>query len=538
LPKLAAAPAVLIVSRRPVPRRRDRGIGSRIRIAISALTIATLGVLVPSAPSGTNATPPSVVLPVTSAAVRTDLRVGQPLDAAIAIAFTTPMNRVSVGGSLRVVPATSVNLSWDASGSVLTVRPTATWQPRTVHTITVDAGVLAANGAPMSSPVRAAFLTRAATSAAITVTRPLGARVAPDTAFAITFDRPVDAASVADALWFDPFVRGSISRIGRRGLVRYLFTPATPLAPNATYRLWLAASVRDAEGASIAPASLAFRTADAPTVIRFRPKDGTAGADRAVDVSVRFSEPMDRASTRAAARVTANGAAVAGTIQFADRDTVLVFHPAAPFRAGQTVVMTVAATARSAAGAPLGTAVSGTFTTQGGTGSSSGPRAAIPIPVGGTVGAGTWAAVEAYYLTLMNCTRTGGWVTSSGACSSPGGRSVAPLWIDQSISTKVSRPYAKLLATRGACTHFIGGTPGDRLRRAGYASWVWAENLGCPSGNPMRGALLVQLFFQSERPYNGGHYVNLMNAKYDRVGLGVWVYAGRVRVVIDFYHPL
>jgi len=28
-----------------------------------------------------------------------------------------------------------------------------------------------------------------------------------------------------------------------------------------------------------------------------------------------------------------------------------------------------------------------------------------------------------------------------------------------------------------------------------------------------------------------------MNAKYDRVGIGVWVSHGRVRLVIDFYHP-
>ena len=45
------------------------------------------------------------------------------------------------------------------------------------------------------------------------------------------------------------------------------------------------------------------------------------------------------------------------------------------------------------------------------------------------------------------------------------------------------------------------------------------------------------LFFQSERPYSGGHYVNLMNSAYDRVGIGVWVSGGRVRLVIDFYHP-
>ena len=44
---------------------------------------------------------------------------------------------------------------------------------------------------------------------------------------------------------------------------------------------------------------------------------------------------------------------------------------------------------------------------------------------GSSVGGGSWAAVETYYLRLMNCTRTGGSVTSSGSCSSPGGRSVA-----------------------------------------------------------------------------------------------------------------
>jgi uncharacterized protein YkwD len=138
----------------------------------------------------------------------------------------------------------------------------------------------------------------------------------------------------------------------------------------------------------------------------------------------------------------------------------------------------------------------------------------------------------------MNCTRTGGWVTSSGACSSPGGRNVAPLRLDSGISSKVSRPYAKRLAVNGQCDHFIGGNPGTRLRAAGYTSYRWAENLGCRSGNPYSAVLGSHLFFQSEKSYNGGHYVNLMNAAYDRAGIGVWVSAGRVRVVIDFYHPL
>jgi len=156
---------------------------------------------------------------------------------------------------------------------------------------------------------------------------------------------------------------------------------------------------------------------------------------------------------------------------------------------------------------------------------------------GGAVGGGSWAAVERYYLKLMNCTRTGGWVTSGGACSSPGGRNVAALKLDSGISSRVARPYAKLLATRGACTHFIGGNPGNRLARAGYSSYRWAENIGCRSGNASSAVLGSHLFFQSEKPYSGGHYVNLMNSAYDRVGIGIWVSSGRVRLVVDFYHP-
>jgi uncharacterized protein YkwD len=150
---------------------------------------------------------------------------------------------------------------------------------------------------------------------------------------------------------------------------------------------------------------------------------------------------------------------------------------------------------------------------------------------------GSWSSVESYYLRLMNCTRTGGWVTSSGSCSSPGGRDVAALVLSPGISSSVSRPYAKLLATRNLCDHFVGGTPGDRLRHAGYDSYRWGENLGCRSGNAYSAVLGSHRFFQSEKSYNGGHYRNLMNAEYDRVGIGVWVSGGRVRLVIDFYHP-
>ena len=150
---------------------------------------------------------------------------------------------------------------------------------------------------------------------------------------------------------------------------------------------------------------------------------------------------------------------------------------------------------------------------------------------------GNWSGVESYYLRLMNCTRTGGWVTSGGKCSSPGGRAVGALSLNSSISSHVSRPYAKRLAVNNQCDHFIGGSPGDRLRRAGYTSYRWGENLGCRSGNPYGAVLGSHLYFQSERPYNGGHYRNIMDSRFHQVGIGVWVAGGRVRLVVDFYTP-
>ena len=82
-----------------------------------------------------------------------------------------------------------------------------------------------------------------------------------------------------------------------------------------------------------------------------------------------------------------------------------------------------------------------------------------------SAGGGTWAAVEAYYLGLVNCARTGGVISKSGKCSGGGSRNVRPLRLDAGISSKVSRPYARKLATSGACSHFSGNSPSSRLRR-------------------------------------------------------------------------
>lgn len=535
---LAAATAIPVIVVVYLSVLVRRSVAARVGLALGVGGLLGAGILGILSPSGTAARPPAELLAAVPAPeTGTLIEVGRAPTSGVSIRFGAPMDVASVREVILVTPDVPVDLSWDATATRLTVAPQGAWAASTYHTITVPAGALAASGRPTASDIRAAFLTRAATVATIEPTVTIGEAVGLDTGVALSFDRPVDAASLVAAFAIDPPVPGLLEPLGRRGdTERWLFQPDEPLLPDMAYQITFDSTVLDAEGGHVAvPDLVELATGSTPSVVRFRPRNGTTNIDRSATLSVRFTAPMDRATTEAAWSASLGEAAIAGTISWAERDTVLVFKMKEALGYSAKVTLRVGAEAMSAAGVPIAAAAGATFSTV--------PKPAvraIPKPSsGGSVGAGTWAAVETYYLDLMNCTRTGGTVTSSGSCSSPGGRDVAALWIDSGISANVSRPYAKKLATNNLCTHFSGGNPGDRLRAAGYTSYVWAENLGCRAGDPYASVLGSHLFFQSERSWSpqGGHYVNLMNANYDRVGIGVWASGSRVRLVVIFYRP-
>jgi uncharacterized protein YkwD len=525
---------------------RGRGGAHRLLAALGAAVVVAIVAIASLPPAQSAAVPASVPTPVT-AQLLDAVRTGHPVTAPIQVEFDSPMDAASVAGALRVSPDSAIKVTWDAAGRQLTIAPMAHWQPDTLYTVTIDASARSEQGGRLDSPVRAVVLTTRAGTATIAASTSVKGHARTDTKITIHLDRPVPMAALRAALRTQPAIEGTLQ--AGATAADYTFTPSAALHPASKYQVSLTGLV-DADGVPFATTpAITVSTVNAPTVVRFRPFDKSQKVDRASLLSVRFTESMDHASTARAFTVTAGGKRVAGTTGWAEKSHVLVFRPSVPLAYGATVVMSVGPAATSRAGVPV-QAASATFrvvpkpappaakpkaTHTGGSGSVR--RQPITHSGGSGAVAGSWHAVEAYYLRLMNCTRTGGWVTSGGSCSSPGGRNVKPLVLSDNISSRVSRPYAKRLATNNQCDHFIGGTPGDRLRRAGYSSYRWGENLGCRSGNPYSAVLGSHLFFQSEKPYNGGHYKNLMNAQYDRVGIGVWVSHGRVRLVIDFYHP-
>ncbi len=548
----AAAMAVPVFVRLYAPVLVRRTLAGRTGVGIGLVAIAGILILGLAVPGATTARLPVSVVKAAEASLMGSIQTDQPLREPIVLTFSESMDAATLANAITVRPQTPLDLAWDAAGKVLSISTATGWQPGTYYTITVGTGALDRSGRNLAAPARASFTTRATIGGRIDASEPAVNGALPTaSSFTVAYTGPVNVAEAEGAVRIVPAVQGSFDT-GLTGMGGTLltFVPAGLLAANTDYSISIDGVVHDLDGAQTAtPSALVVHTVTSASVVRFRPLNGTNGVLRTAALSVRFTAAMDRASTAAAFSARVGAARLKGRITWAEGDTVLVFEPASALSYGAKVVMQVAGSARDLLGTPIGAARSATFVAEkkpapatvaarqavSRSSGTSGSATAHIATGGSVVGSASWHAVELYYLQLMNCTRGGGWVTSGGDCSSPGGSGIAPLILSPGISDRVSRPYAKFLATRDICSHFADGNPGNRLRAEGYAG-DYRENLGCLGGNPYASALSTHLFFQSEKPCGGYcHYANIMSASMKYVGIGLWIADGRLRLVIDFW---
>ena len=524
--------------------------------ALSTTAVAAIVVLLTIAAMGGTAPPITAykTIPVDphaaarmASSVVTDFGIHQ----TVRIDFSAAMDRTSVEAALRVSPAAAPALSWLDEGRSLRIAPSGAWAPSRFYTVTIGREARDAAGTPLAEPLRVIFFTRDRPTVSLALTDMVDEGTArPGSALELRFSRPVDANSVARALRVTPATAGRLVATadpGQAGADRFLWVPDAPLAPGTPIAFHLAASVRDADGSRLAtPAHVSATVAARPRVVRSRPAKGGQGVDRDQTISIRFSEKMDRRTTQAALSVTGLDTKKDGRFRWAEGDTVLIFDPSTTYPYGAAVTIKVAGSARSWVGVPLAddpaaVAFRSAFRVEPKPTAPARPTTSTPASGGSSTSSAPWLSVEKYYLGLLNCTRTGGWVQSDGSCVGYGsGRYstyVAPLAMSAGISSKVARPYARYEATRDICSHYADGDPGARLNRGGYSSYRWGENLGCRSGNPYSAVLASHLFFQSEMSANSGHWRNIKDARFSVVGIGIWVANGRVRLVSDFYHP-
>jgi hypothetical protein len=106
---------------------------------------------------------------------------------------------------------------------------------------------------------------------------------------------------------------------------------------------------------------LSEASSEAPAVVRFRPRAGQTGTSRFAAVSVRFTLPMDHASTEPAFTASVGSTVIKGQYVWAEGNTVLVLIPANAFAFGARVSLAVTVEARSADGTALSRRASVTF---------------------------------------------------------------------------------------------------------------------------------------------------------------------------------
>jgi hypothetical protein len=467
-----------------------------------------------------------------------------PLDVPLQLHFTKPMNEATVESALTITPQASVSFNWDALGQVLSLAPDPHWQPSTDYTVEVSSNASDHEGLGLTTPILTSFRSGPLTSGQITATRTVGGLAAPTTTFQVTFTRPVKLATVLMRLAIDPPVDATVEGDDPTDAASQTFTltPKKALDTNTTYRLGFAFGGTDSASSALQPVTpLEITTLQAPSVVKVTPQDGTFSYDTNQVVSVVFSVPMDEKSAAAAFSIRANGRPVAGTTSWTQDDTVLVFNPRRSYSLGSTISVRVAASARSSGGLTMKEASSSAFVVTTPRGRRSiGKITGTKIPwIGGIASTSApWHSAEIYYLSLLNCTRTGKWVTSSGLCSSQTHHTLPAqkaLPFRSDIADGVARPYARELAIRNALTHTLDGTTiRTRLAAAGIYPGSFGENISSPGNARASGMIAAELFFQSESWSRGGHYKNIMNPNYRSVGVGVWQQLGRTRVVIDF----
>ena len=523
------------VIRRTSFGRAIRAGSAQLLVMGAAVAVLVTGLLValPAKPVAGGVPPVFTALAPQAAAQRVAGDV--PLDVGYQVKFTKPMNEASVQNALTITPQVAVKYQWDATAQVLTLVPDPHWQPHTTYTVDVAPAASDQEGLGLAAEIHTSFQSGSPTSGKIVAMEQSGDLVSPATSFQITFTRPVKLATVTLRFVISPEVPVDVTGDDPTDSASQVFTitPRVQLASNVTYVVGLNVSsgkeaATDSAGAALQPMTpITVKTMSAPGVVRFRPLDGTYTTDPNQPVSVRFTEKMDEKSTAAAFSVTVNGRVVGGSTYWAEDDTVLVLTPRYSFAIGSTVIATVGTGARSVGGLRLGKVYTGTFKvsrpTSSGIASGGGPSASSP-----------WYRSEVYYLNLMNCTRTGGWVTDSGTCSSVTHHTLPSqgrLSLNAGISNKVSRPYAEYMAKTGLLDHYLRGTtPHSRLCAQGYCSGSWGENIG--NGGP--GMVALEIFYQNEYWCRCEHYYNIMDPYFNQVGIGVWV-DNTSRVAIDFY---
>jgi hypothetical protein len=170
----------------------------------------------------------------------------------------------------------------------------------------------------------------------IIATTPIGSAtgVSLNTALSLTFSEEMDKATVDAAVSISPNASGIVTWDSTNTL-RTL--QAKGLAANTQYTLTVGVGAKDLAGNPLAaPFSVVFTTGAArdttpPQIAGYTPLLGSSGNARNVNITITFSEPMDKAATQAAFSITAPVGMTSGIYTWSADGKTMTFNPSSNF---------------------------------------------------------------------------------------------------------------------------------------------------------------------------------------------------------------
>lgn len=167
-------------------------------------------------------------------------------------------------------------------------------------------------------------------------------------------------------------------------------------------------------------------------------------------------------------------------------------------------------------------------------------------PAGATSGTGISASTEddlqAFALSLVNCTRGGGWVRGNGTCDERPSKKYRstkrkPLELSERISEKVAEVLAVVCARKRDCDHSWARGYKARFRSIGVRSYV-GEALGYGWWGSARKTIISSFRRMQAEKINGSwnrwHWRYIKEPDFERVGIGIAKRGDYTIIVYDF----
>jgi len=264
--------------------------------------------------------------------------------------------------------------------SIVTFTPNNPWSPNTSYGIYIGTGIKSASGNPLLNYVTSSFstgvvLTDNVAPYAVKVNPPDGVTsVAVNAVVSVEFSEAMNASTVSTSslrlLTSGTPVSGRVAKVSSR---IFEFVPDALLAPNTSYQVSVASSVKDIAGNPMASAFTSTFTTQTgmdnyqPSVTDVNPVNGASGVPVTATAIITFSEPMDPLTINDDTCYISGpdnwSAKLPGTITLSGGNNVVTITPTQPLFAGRNYYVHATTRTMDIAGNTLASEFSSWFTT-------------------------------------------------------------------------------------------------------------------------------------------------------------------------------